>query len=237
VSERGPGRGLVALGDSITRGSGDAMVGLRMQSWALWLAEALSLPYTCLAADGARARDVIADQLPRLRGPYDLGCVYIGINDVRAPGFEPERFAGELAQIVAAVGAQARLLMLVALPSEIGAPPAPAAAIARARAAIAELGRDAGAVILPPGPPAGPELLLPDAVHLTARGQVALALRACEQLRARGIEADTTQLERMLEPLRPTTRLRWLLGPYALNVVRDRRRRAVEAVARARSGS
>ena len=50
-------RGLVALGDSITNGHGEPALGVPMQSWAQWLAEALALPFTKLARDGApRAR-------------------------------------------------------------------------------------------------------------------------------------------------------------------------------------
>jgi hypothetical protein len=47
-------RGLVALGDSITRGRGGTpALGVHFQSWAQWLAEALELPLTNLAGDGA----------------------------------------------------------------------------------------------------------------------------------------------------------------------------------------
>jgi hypothetical protein len=35
LDDASPRCGLVALGDSITAGSGDAMLGLPMQSWAL----------------------------------------------------------------------------------------------------------------------------------------------------------------------------------------------------------
>ena len=55
-----------------------------MQSWAQWLAEALGLPFTKLARDGARARDVLAEQVPRLAGPYDVACLYVGVNDARS---------------------------------------------------------------------------------------------------------------------------------------------------------
>ena len=68
-------RGLVALGDSITNGHGEPALGVHPQSWAQWLAEALELPFTKLAVDGAQAADVLRDQVPRLRGPYDLACV------------------------------------------------------------------------------------------------------------------------------------------------------------------
>src|ERR671932_691235 len=97
-------RGLVALGDSITHGHGEPALGVHAQSWALWLAEALELPFTNLAADGALAADVLREQVPRLRGPYDVGCVYAGVNDVRVPAFDASAFERDLRTIAAAVG-------------------------------------------------------------------------------------------------------------------------------------
>ena len=71
-------KGLVALGDSITRGRGGApALGVHPQSWALWLAEALELPYSNFAIDGEVAVGVVARQLPFLnhgvRGLRPLG--------------------------------------------------------------------------------------------------------------------------------------------------------------------
>ena len=45
--------GLIALGDSITKGEGEPALGVSHRSWSLWLAEALDLPYTNRAVDGA----------------------------------------------------------------------------------------------------------------------------------------------------------------------------------------
>ena len=56
--------GVVALGDSITNGGGELQYGVALQSWALWTARGLGLPYTGVAVDGARAADVVARQLP-----------------------------------------------------------------------------------------------------------------------------------------------------------------------------
>ena len=66
-------RGVVALGDSITRGRGGApALGVHPQSWALWLAEALELPVTILARDGAQARDVVRKPVRGRRQPQLL---------------------------------------------------------------------------------------------------------------------------------------------------------------------
>ena len=82
-------RGLVALGDSITNGHGEPALGVPMQSWAQWLAEALGLPFTKLARDAALASDVLAQQVPRLDGPYDVACLYVGVNDARSLEWDP----------------------------------------------------------------------------------------------------------------------------------------------------
>ena len=87
--------GVVALGDSITNGGGELQYGVALQSWALWTARGLGLPYTGVAVDGARAADVVARQLPAVEaqagGRWDLGCLYVGVNDVRALDFDAGR--------------------------------------------------------------------------------------------------------------------------------------------------
>ncbi len=223
-------RGLVAIGDSITRGGGDSMLGLRMQSWALWLAEALSLPYTGLARDGAMAADALATQVPRLRGPYDLGCLYIGVNDVRTPGFEAEAYAVALRGIAAAMAACCARLLIVSLPPAIGVPPAPAEAIAAANAEIAAVADTRGAVVLGLASLSGPELVQPDAVHLTARGEAQIALLACRALASKGLPADEEELARALAPLSAASRARWMLLARPPALARDLRRRVLEGV-------
>src|SRR3954447_3624573 len=95
-------RGLVALGDSITNGHGEPALGVHPQSWAQWVAEVLELPFTKLATDGAQAADVLARQIPRLDGPYDVGCVYAGVNDVRDPAFNSAAYERDMRAIVQA---------------------------------------------------------------------------------------------------------------------------------------
>ena len=92
--------GVLAFGDSITNGGGELQWGVALQSWALWTARALGLPYTPYATDGASVRTVLDEQIPAFEaqaaapeGPFDLGCLYIGTNDVR--GFDWDPFAYE----------------------------------------------------------------------------------------------------------------------------------------------
>src|SRR4029078_8397051 len=92
--------GVLAFGDSITNGGGGLQGAVAVQSWALWTARALGLPYTPYATDGASVRTVLDAQIPAFEaqgaaphGPFDLGCLYIGTNDVR--GFDWDPFAYE----------------------------------------------------------------------------------------------------------------------------------------------
>jgi hypothetical protein len=229
----GSARGLVAVGDSITRGGGEAMLGLRMQSWALWLAEALGLPFTCLAVNGARARDALALQVPRLSGPYDLGCVYLGVNDVRALDWDAGAFRADLDAVVDAIVSQSRAQLLVTLPPAIGRPPAPVRAIAAANDAIEDAARRHRATVVELTSLRGHELVLPDAVHPTARGEARMALLACGRLEEIGIEPDERDLREALEPLSSCARLRYAGGAHALAQTRDWRRRVRERAQRA----
>ena len=83
---------MLAFGDSITNGGGELQWGVALQSWALWTARGLGLPYTPCAVDGATAADVAGAQIPRFLAQtaapaarYDVGCLYVGVNDVRRP--------------------------------------------------------------------------------------------------------------------------------------------------------
>ena len=72
---------------------------MALQSWALWVARGLGLPYTGYASDGARAADVAGVQIPAFTSrdanpgaSYDVGCLYIGVNDVRSLDWDPAAF-------------------------------------------------------------------------------------------------------------------------------------------------
>ena len=61
--------GVLAFGDSITNGGGELQWGVALQSWALWVARGLGLPFTGYAVDGATADDVVDGQIPAFSGP------------------------------------------------------------------------------------------------------------------------------------------------------------------------
>jgi lysophospholipase L1-like esterase len=162
-------RGLVALGDSITNGRGEPALGVPMQSWAQWLAEALELPFTKLARDGGRTSDVLEVLVPRLSGPYDVGCVYVGVNDVRSSDWDAAAFERDVRAMLAALAACSARRLVCTMPTDLGRPscaPKPAAANAILRTAAGEC--DAAVAAL--DDLAGRPWLLPDAVHPTALG-------------------------------------------------------------------
>lgn len=109
---------LVALGDSTSCGEG---VGLRLdprQTWPARLARAVpDGDGVLLAAPGARLRDVVARQVPRLAAADpDVVTLLIGFNDVARQDFCAERFAVDLDRVVDAALDAGALLLLARLP-------------------------------------------------------------------------------------------------------------------------
>ena len=186
-------RGLVALGDSITNGHGEPALGVHPQSWAQWLAEALDLPFTKLAVDGATTAGVLREQVPRLRGPYDVGCVYTGVNDVRALDFDADAYERDLRAIATAVAAASERVVLCTIPADLGRP----RAAPKPRAASGIVRRVASAahgLVVDLDDLAGAPWLLPDAVHPTAVGQLEIADRAARALGAPRLPSSTVEV-------------------------------------------
>jgi lysophospholipase L1-like esterase len=182
--------GVLALGDSITNGGGELQWGVALQSWALWTARGLGLPYSTFAEDGARARDLVARQLAALDarapdGRYDLGCLYIGVNDVRALDFDPQAFARDHLTALHHLKARCDQVLAVTIPQDLGRPKAghtdDGNAIIRANAATAR------ALVLDLRDFRGRNLVMADHVHPTAFGQIAIAERALALLERHGL--------------------------------------------------
>src|SRR4051812_41870038 len=217
--------GLVALGDSITVGEGNMVCGVPCRSWALWLAQALDLPFTSRAVNGVGVGDVLRGQLPLVRERYDIGCLYAGVNDVRLPDWDAASFERDLGATAAGLAGRCARLLLVTIPLDLGRPPA-GAKVREANSAIRRVAAAHGAAVAGLEDLAGWTLVLPDVVHPTALGQIEIADRAAAALGA---------------PVRPSASIEAIpLGPrgragyaraHAVMLARDLVRRRLEALA------
>jgi lysophospholipase L1-like esterase len=189
------GLGVLALGDSITNGGGELQWGVALQSWALWTARGLGLPYTGHAVDGGTIRTVLDVEIPRHEaahpeGPYDLGCLYIGANDVRGGGWDPAAFAAGHAEALGWLARRCARTLAVLVPLDLGRPRA-GATVREANAIVEGNAREAGALVLDLRDFGARNLVMVDAVHPTAFGQIAIAERALAVLAADGMVVKT----------------------------------------------
>ncbi len=184
---------LVALGDSITRGGGEPMLGLPAVPWVVLLAQAAGLACENLASDGATAGDVLQQQVPRAGDGAAIACLYVGVNDARDPAWDAARFGADLEAVLTALAPRARTLLVATMPRDLGRPTAAPKPVTANAIICAAAGRH-GAVVVALDDLAGPDLVLPDAVHLTALGEVEIARRALAALIARGLLAPGAQV-------------------------------------------
>jgi lysophospholipase L1-like esterase len=178
---------VLALGDSITNGGGELQWGVALQSWALWLARGLGVPYSPHAMDGARIGDVLATQLPAVsEGRYDVGCLYIGVNDVRGLDWNRESFERGHDEALAFLAERCDRTLTATVPLDLGRPRA-GARVHEVNAAIEGSAQRNAALVLDLRDFGARNLLMADHVHPTAFGQIAIAERALDLLAADGM--------------------------------------------------
>jgi lysophospholipase L1-like esterase len=228
--------GVLAFGDSITNGGGELQWGVALQSWALWLARGLGLPYTPHAADGARVDDVLSSQVPAVGdGRYDLGCLYVGVNDVRAVDWDRERFERGHAEALGFLAGRCDRLLTATVPLDLGRPRA-AAKVHEVNAAIEASARRHGALVLDLRDFGARNLVMADHVHPTAFGQIAIAERGLDLLAAEGmpvrvrpsslVSYETTRIGRLRGDLAYAYRHAKVSARAACLAARPGRRRA-----------
>jgi lysophospholipase L1-like esterase len=185
--------GVLAFGDSITNGGGELQWGVAMKSWAEWLARGLGLPFSNYAVDGHRAADVIDAQIPAFTsrntnpaGRYELGCLYIGVNDVRALDWDPAAFDLDFRRALGFLHRRCDRVLAATAPLDLGRP--------RAGPKVAELNRliraaaqESGTLLLDLSGLSGRNLVMADHVHPTALGQIAIAERGLAVLASDGM--------------------------------------------------
>ena len=228
--------GVIAFGDSITNGGGELQWGVALQSWALWLARGLGLPYTPHATDGAVVADVLAAQLPAVGdGRYDVGCLYVGVNDVRRLDWDRAAFERGHETALAFLADRCDRVLTATVPLDLGRPRA-GARVEEANAAIEASARRTGALVLDLRHFRGRNLLMADHVHPTAFGQIAIAERALDLLAADGmaprvrpsslIRYETTRVGRLRGDLTYAYRHAKVTARAAVAARRGRRRAA-----------
>ncbi|HWF34181.1 MAG TPA: GDSL-type esterase/lipase family protein [Solirubrobacteraceae bacterium] len=185
--------GVLAFGDSITNGGGELQWGVALQSWALWVARGLGLPYTSYAVDGADVHHVVEWQIPAFTSltahpgaGYELGCLYIGVNDVRRPEFDVAAFARDYGTALDFLTARCRRTMTMTAPLDLGRPRA-GAKVGDLNAAIEDAARERGVLVVDLRGLRSRNLVMADHVHPTALGQVAIAERALGVLARDGL--------------------------------------------------
>jgi lysophospholipase L1-like esterase len=195
---------VLAFGDSITNGGGELQWGVALQSWALWVARGLGVPFTSYAVDGARVSDVVGSQIPAFvarsmpGARYDVGCLYIGVNDVRGIDWDPAAFAVAFGQALRFLSERCDRVLTVTAPLDLGRPRA-GAKVEDLNAAILRVAGEVGALVLDLSSWGARNLVMTDHVHPTAFGQIDLAERALGVLVADGVRVE----------VRPSSLISW----------------------------
>jgi lysophospholipase L1-like esterase len=224
--------GVLAFGDSITNGGGELQWGVALQSWALWTARALGLAYSGYATDGALVADVLHRQIPAFGasaahpdGRYDVGCLYIGVNDVRGLGWDATAFAEDFQPALRFLADRCDRVLALTAPLRLGLPPA-GAKVADLNAIIREAAGQTGALVVDLSDFGARNHVMADRVHPTAFGQIAIAERALAVLAADGLPATVAPASLISYQ---TTRVGRLRGDMSY-LYRDAKLRAQGAV-------
>jgi lysophospholipase L1-like esterase len=186
--------GVLAFGDSITNGGGELQWGVALQSWAMWTARGLGLPYSGHAIDGARIDDVLEVEIPRFlqatadpQARFDVGCLYVGVNDVRDVDWDEVRFERGYREALAFIAERCDRTLTATIPLDLGRPRA-GAKVEDANRVIELAAGEVGALVTDLRSFKGRRLLMADQVHPSAFGQIAIACKALEVLAADGAD-------------------------------------------------
>ena len=188
-----PRLGVLAFGDSITNAGGELQWGVALQSWALWVARGLGVPFTGYASDGAVAADVVGEQIPAFAEQsvnpdalYDVGCLYIGVNDARGVDWDRAAFDSAFRDALRFLTARCDRVLALTAPLDLGRPRA-GVKVRELDDAIESAARDHGALVVDLREFGGRKLVMADHVHPSAFGQIAIAELALAVLERDGM--------------------------------------------------
>jgi lysophospholipase L1-like esterase len=187
--------GVLAFGDSITNGGGELQWGVALQSWAQWLARGLGLPLTNYAVDGANVEGVVHDQQQAFfdRGGqppdarYDVGCLYIGVNDVRGYDWDARAFEPLYRRALGFLTERCDRVVTATAPFDLGRPRAGDRKVGELNEVIRRVAAEQGALVVALDDVKARNRVMADRVHPTAFGQMAIAERALDVLAADGL--------------------------------------------------
>jgi lysophospholipase L1-like esterase len=187
--------GVLAFGDSITNGGGELQWGVALQSWAQWLARGLGLPLMNFAVDGANVEGVVHGQQQEFfdvgnvpdSARWDVGCLYIGVNDVRGFDWDARAFEPLYRRSVQFLARRCDRVLTVTAPFDLGRPRAGDRKVGELNEVIRRIAAEMGALVVPLDDFKARNHVMADRVHPTAFGQVAIAERALAVLEADGL--------------------------------------------------
>ena len=185
--------GVLAFGDSITNAGGELQWGVALQPWAQWVARALGLAFTSYATDGARVTDLVGEQIAaferRTAHPdarYELGCLYIGVNDVRALDWDAPAFERGFHQALGFLAARCERVVTLTVPLDLGRPRA-GVKVEQLNLVVERAAAEEGALVVDLRRFGARNLLMADPVHPPAFGQIAIAERTLDVLARDGL--------------------------------------------------
>lgn len=182
--------GVVAVGDSLLTGFGPALGGVNAQSWAAWIAWALATCSTTHAVNGAHVQQVVADQLPLLRGHYQVGLACCGANDYS--DLDLDRYGRQLREICRALGEHSDVVAVATLPLRLRVPlqswRSTEALTRRVNDQIRAVAAACGVLVVDlERALAGPWSMAPDGQHPSSLGQLEAARIAAVTLDGAGV--------------------------------------------------
>jgi hypothetical protein len=119
---------------------------------------------------------------------YHLGCLYIGVNDVRALDWDNQSFAADFDTALTFVSARCERTLALTAPLDLGRPRA-GTKVRELNATIQRLAAQHGAVLVDLSDFGARNHVMTDHVHPTAFGQIAIAERALAVLERHGMRA------------------------------------------------
>lgn len=157
------------------------------------MARGLGLAFTNCATNGHRAEDVARIQIPSFlarsahpNARYELGCLYVGVNDVRALDWDPALFGSNFRRALTFLRQRADRVLTLTAPLDLGRPRA-GPKVAELNYLIATIATETNVLLVRLDDFRARNHVMVDHVHPTALGQIAIAERALAVLQDDGM--------------------------------------------------